>query len=251
MGIGVAEHVVPCSTSFVRTTATGGGSGPPLPSQVALWFDAADDATFTYGTSPQVATWVDKSANAFTVSRTPDANVQRNRTINGLPAVSCANAPKLQRTGVNLQALVDPTSHTNCMSFAVLVIDNVSFATWWSITATSRLGFDERGTTAYIDIGPVPAARLTGAISNLTATPYVFAAYRNGGAIALFRNGVQILSTATASGSVPSETATLLMAGVSDGGYLAGATGEIIHVANYDANLFTQFTNYLRSKWGV
>ena len=50
--------------SSPRTDRVTGG-GPVDPSTLtalAAWFDAADPAVFTYGTSPQVASWVDKSS---------------------------------------------------------------------------------------------------------------------------------------------------------------------------------------------
>lgn len=80
--------------------AGGGSSFDPLTDMPGLqvWLDASDASTFTFGTGTQVATWADKSANAFSFSRTASTAIQRNGTQNGLTTVDISAAGKLAVT---------------------------------------------------------------------------------------------------------------------------------------------------------
>lgn len=231
----------------------GGGFNPATLTNLAAWFDAADDAVFTYGTGTQVTGWVDKSPNAFTVTRAASVNLVRNDTINGVKCLTSLHATmNLTRTNVDVRALVDPTTFTDCMSFYVVSITTAATGGWFAATGgTYRVTFDLReGATSNFDVANFSGGRLGGTVGMVLNTPTLVAVYRNGANMKVFRNATEVLSKTNASGNIAASqlvTLTLLQAGNG----IVGKVGEILHVARYNATDFTATTNYLKTKWGI
>jgi hypothetical protein len=218
----------------------------------ALHLDATDAATFTFMSGVIVNTWADKSTAARSfVSLWKDADTQRiTGAINGLAALRVAGLGQMGCLDVDPQVYVDSTSRTNVMMFAVITLANAGRANLYAhgSGAPPFLDLDLR-TTAVFDVANQTTGRLTGAITFSLATPYLYAAYRNGATMKVFRNGVELLSRSDASGSMASQATADIILGVSN--QFRGDLGEFIIVAGYDAAQFLSIRTALGTKWGV
>lgn len=88
----MAGHV-----GILGKAAVSGAWTPPV-SGYKVWLDPTDAATFTFGTGTQVASWTDKSANAFVFTRTASSAITRSGTRNSLTTVDISAAGKLACT---------------------------------------------------------------------------------------------------------------------------------------------------------
>jgi len=225
---------------------------PATVTRLALWLDASDATKFTYGTGTQVATWIDKSPNAFTVSRTPSANVYRTDTINGLTCVTSTQFQQdLQRAATPVRSFVDPTTFTDCMSFAVRQPTTATQGGWLNLITTNyRVSVDDRG-TMYIDVANAAGGRMSGASGDVAGALDLISWYRSGVEMRMYRNGVQMLTKSTASFTVAAAESGPLIVLCPPGGGFTGKIGEIYHVARYNAADFTAISNYLKAKWNT
>lgn len=243
-------------------TASGYRPFPPLPPITALagHWDAADPTMFTYGTGTQIATWIDKSSNGFTVSGTPNTNLQRNSTINGVTCVRAINGFGLTRANVDVQKWFDPANRTNAMNFGVFQMEGGTYGSYFVHNAASyRMSIAINGGAAnYFDFAdPIDYApgggRLSGTIGVTANTPTLVASYRNGANMAVRVNGVQMLTTSAAGGpgAAASQLATLNMPSIVGGQSFNGRVGEVIAVARYDATDFATIESFLKAKWKI
>jgi hypothetical protein len=84
---------MPMSPRLLRPRAAG-GFDPRAISGLAVWYDAADASTFTYGTGDAVAQWDDKSGNGrHAVQTTANNRPTRSGSQNGRPTVAFAGTP--------------------------------------------------------------------------------------------------------------------------------------------------------------
>jgi hypothetical protein len=60
-----------------------------------VWWDASDDASFTFSSGSTVSTWTDRSANAYVLGAWT-GTTNRNGTVNGLSTVLFTGASALQ-----------------------------------------------------------------------------------------------------------------------------------------------------------
>jgi len=236
-------------TASHRTSAP---FNPATVTGLALWLDAADATKFTYGTGTQVATWIDKSPNVYTVTKTPSVNTVRTDTINGLSCVtSLYFQEQLTRAATPVRSLVDPVSFTDCMSFAVRQPTTATQGGWLSLVTTNyRVSVDDRG-TIYIDVANAAGGRMSGAGGAVAGALDLISWYRSGVEMRMYRNGVQMLTKSTASGTVAAAETGPLTILCPPGGGFTGKIGEICHVARYNAADFAAIQNYLKTKWGT
>jgi hypothetical protein len=235
----------------VTASAYRAASIPTLPAITGLagHWDAADASKFTYGTGTQVATWIDKSTNGFTVSKTPAADVTRTGTINGVACVTATSY--LERLNVPVRALLDPTTFMDCMSFAVMELSSNYGSYMAQVGSGYRCSADIRGGVAnYFDIA---AARLEGDIGVTTSTPTLLTLYRSGAIMKLRKNGTEMLTRSNAAGGgATTETGSLRICGMATGGAaFQGKLGEVVHVARYNATDLATVEAYMKLKWGI
>jgi hypothetical protein len=225
---------------------------PPAGPTYALHLDATDAATFTYQSGININTWADKSpaARSF-VSLWKDADTQRiTGAINGLAAVRVAGLGQIGCLDVDPQAFVDPTTRTDTMMFAVITLANASRANLYAHGSGAPPFYDvDLRTTAFFDVANQTTARLTGGLTFSLATPYLYAAYRSGATMCLYRNGTLLLSRTDASGSMASQATADIILAVSN--QFRGDIGEVRMVAAYDATQFTTVQAELAAKWGI
>ena len=226
---------------------------PASMSGLQVWLDATDASTFTFGTGSQVATWTDKSSNAYVFTRTASTAVQRNSTINGVTAVDMSGTGGgVTKTSVDVRSMVDQTSFTDCMVLVVVELDDTDKGqTFVHLGSTSRVVLDMRNPTTFWD-APF-AARLSGSMGQTTATPYIVSAYRNGANMKVRLNKVDKLTTTSASGTVASDTATIGIGAhpTISPFELNGRIGEVVVARGYDATAFSNCEAYLSTKWGI
>jgi hypothetical protein len=229
------------------------GFTPSSMTGLQVWLDATDASTFTFGTGSQVATWTDKSSNAYVFTRTASTAVQRNSTINGVTAVDMSGTGGgVTKTSVDVRSMVDQTSFTDCMIFTVVELDDADNGqTFIHLGSTSRVLLDMRNPTTFFD-APF-AARLSGSMSQTTATPYLVSAYRNGANMKVRLNQVEKLTSSSASGAVASDSATIGIGAHPDiSPYeLNGRIGEVVVARGYDSTEFSNCETYLKNKWGL
>lgn len=234
----------PVASSFNPATTVG----------LSLWLDAADASKFTYGTGTQVASWIDKSPNVFTVSKSPTVNTVRSDTINGLSCITTAHyQEQLTRASTPVRALIDSVSFTDCMTFVVRQSVATTQGGWMGLTTTNyRVSYDDRGAGAgYIDIANSAGGRMISSLGSINGVTDLIAIYRSGSEMRAYRNGVQVATKSGASGSIAAaESSTLCVLCPPAGGFV-GKIGEIYHVSRYNATDFAAIQTYLNTKWAV
>lgn len=105
-----------------------------------LWFDAADNTTFTYSSGNSISQWNDKSSNAYSVIQPTLAKqpTLTSRSQNGLPGIQFATSTYLYQTSTSM-----PNFTTGANTSVVMAVRNASTNTGWNIINT--IWFDSAG----------------------------------------------------------------------------------------------------------
>jgi len=229
---------------------------PPFtPADVAVWYDATDDTTFSYSSSTFPSQWRDKSVNGWHLTPGTAGWHNRNVTINGLKAVNLnQNGGGLNGPSIDIRSLV-AANFTDCMMFGVMASTNQR-GTLLTIAAPSSQFVRCESASASFHLWDMPDAgggRLTSSNVLSGSSPMLWSCYRNGANMAIVVNGTTQASKANATGTISSSSSGpfKVWTGISAGTFVSGPVGELVHVPRYDAALFTSITAYLKAKWGT
>ena len=232
--------------SYKKPTA----SGPPL-SGLLGWWDASDDATFTFFSGSLIQQWNDKSgSNYHAVTHTANSAFAPTRvaaTINGLAAVSFApqgvintGLPSNQKPFHAVAAVKTGAASGNTGLLGKANGAGAGALSWDHNNATMRLMRDS-------------TAQIGAATSGFTATtPTVMAvSYSAADAWAHHRNGTAV-GTGTTGGTFIATTLSLGGFAAPNIGMYSGHLGEMLFYNRVlDAAELTTATNYLKTKWGI
>ena len=161
-----------------------------------LWFDAADQTTFSYSSGSSISTWREKSSNAYSVIQPTSANqpTLTQSAQNRLPGIQFATNTFLYQTATSM-----PNFTTGPATSVLIAARNASVNTGWNITNT--IWFTSTGGSA--------------------TTRYHFSFNRDvTDGTTLFTNGV-LVGQVTSNAVAPSANAIF--------GFTASATSATIH----------------------
>jgi hypothetical protein len=244
----------PTATSFTPLSVSG----------LALWLDASDASTFTYGSGTRVQQWNDKSGNARHFTQLTGAN-QPNRTgtQNSLAIVAfTAAAAEHMTAGDTLDML------TNNLSVFVAGVHSGgsgetfisksltgSGAARWSLMKLAAGTMDPFYTNAALDL------RTASAAYSLAWQAWGTVINRSGGSISVRRAGAQQASASFAGETNNLDATNILILGgygnaagtaATSGFFLQGAIAEVlVYTQALTGADLTNVESYLRTKWGT
>jgi hypothetical protein len=245
----------PIATSFTPSSVAG----------LALWLDASDASTFTFGSGTRVQQWRDKSGNARHFAQaTTAAQPDRAGTQNSLTTVTfTASNTEFMSAGDTLDL------DANDMS--MFIAGRHGTATSQSFIAKAlfgpepqRWGFIREDASTIYGFYTDAASQLRKANATPQASWQTWGCIinRSGGAISTRRAGTQQAATGfTAESNVLNSPYLLLLGAYNSVGggippaaglYLDGQIGEVlIYTRTLSGAELTNVESYLRTKWGT
>jgi hypothetical protein len=230
---------------FVSFPASGAWTPADLPN-LALWLDASDVETFTFGTGSRVATWADKSGNGrdFTQA-TAESRPNRTGTQNSLSTVVFTHPEHM-------------TGTTFGPSTSTFTICGVAAPTAAAIRVYFSLGSDNHAAISHRGLGNSYGGLIGGVAWLTTSTTGDTSGFsiglvrRSGGTNTVRRNATDLTVTDGGS-STPLSASGSMWLGGDNAEKVAVDIAEIIVLdgTSVSGTDLTSLETYLNDKWAV
>ncbi len=215
------------------------GFSPRSIASLRAWYDASDDAQFTYSTGTNVSQWNDKSGYGFNaVNATAASQPTRNATRNGKTAVSFPNSSRF--LSISNFAAAFPSAATGIFVFGP---SGSTYNIFFTSVISSFTSFSGAGYSAFFRANRIAAT------PTMPSTGFhVFTWISSGSEYTIRQNGTQLLTT-TADYSAGSSHRI----GSTSNGNEANHTSCEMCLFNESLPLATiqRLERWLGSRWGI